>query len=342
MKGGDLDSIDWKLFLERDLEFFIAELFARLYYKNMKEATGFGFVKRLIFFKNGNGRWYLSKKESEGCSNHFRRLIEDNDPRIPGWIEKEKETHKLAERISSIDDIEEKIDTFLEIMLFNTEIPFRLLLPLEKMEGHEELKEKLERIRLKAFRPEIMENLFGKLYLEISKEHGITKGQASLLTASELVDLLKHGKLVPVEELEKRNNGCYLYCNGDDIEYIFADEDKLLDIDTSLEECEGTPAFKGKVRGTAKIVNSIKQMGKFNEGDVLVSINTSPSIMPAIHKASAIVADEGGITSHAAIVSRELKKPCIVGTKIATKIFKDGDEVEVDAHKGIVKIMKDE
>jgi len=62
--------------------------------------------------------------------------------------------------------------------------------------------------------------------------------------------------------------------------------------------------------------------------------------MPAIKKASAIVTNVGGITCHAAIVSRELKIPCIIGTKIATKVLKDGDLVEVDAQKGIVKILK--
>ena len=64
---------------------------------------------------------------------------------------------------------------------------------------------------------------------------------------------------------------------------------------------------------------------------------TDPRYVPAMKKAAAIVTDEGGITCHAAIVSRELKKPCIIGTKIATKVLKDGDEVEVDAEKGVVK-----
>jgi pyruvate,water dikinase len=67
---------------------------------------------------------------------------------------------------------------------------------------------------------------------------------------------------------------------------------------------------------------------------------TSPDWLPLIQKAVAIVTDEGGITSHASIVARELKKPCIVGTKNATKILKDGDQVEVDADSGIVKIIK--
>ena len=63
-------------------------------------------------------------------------------------------------------------------------------------------------------------------------------------------------------------------------------------------------------------------------------------MMPALIKAAAIVTDEGGVTSHAAIVSRELGIPCVVGTKIATKVLKDGDLVEVDANNGIVKILK--
>ena len=57
-------------------------------------------------------------------------------------------------------------------------------------------------------------------------------------------------------------------------------------------------------------------------------------------KASAFITDEGGITCHASIIARELKKPCIIGTKIATKVLKDGDMVEVDGNIGVIKILK--
>ncbi|MFC1612894.1 PEP-utilizing enzyme [Patescibacteria group bacterium] len=73
---------------------------------------------------------------------------------------------------------------------------------------------------------------------------------------------------------------------------------------------------------------------------MLVSHMTNPGIVPAMKQAVAIITDMGGITCHAAIVSRELKKPCIIGTKIATQVLKDGDMVEVDADKGIVRILK--
>jgi len=72
----------------------------------------------------------------------------------------------------------------------------------------------------------------------------------------------------------------------------------------------------------------------------MVACMTKPEFVPAMKKAIAIITDEGGLTCHAAIISRELGIPCVIGTKVATKILKDGMEVEVDADKGIVKIIK--
>jgi pyruvate,water dikinase len=81
-------------------------------------------------------------------------------------------------------------------------------------------------------------------------------------------------------------------------------------------------------------------MKGFKPGEILVAIATTPSIVPAMKKAGAILTDEGGLTCHAAIVSRELKVPCVVGLKIVTDTLTNGDEVEVDAVRGIVNILK--
>ena len=69
----------------------------------------------------------------------------------------------------------------------------------------------------------------------------------------------------------------------------------------------------------------------------MVSMATHPGLLPAMKKASAFITDAGGITSHAAIVAREMKKPCIIGTKIATKVLKDGDMIEIDTKSGDIK-----
>lgn len=99
---------------------------------------------------------------------------------------------------------------------------------------------------------------------------------------------------------------------------------------------KGTVASRGLAKGVVKVINTIKEIDKVQKGDVLVATMTSPDMTIAMHKAVAIVTDEGGMTCHAAIVSRELGIPCIVGTKIATKMLRDGDNVNVDAVKGII------
>jgi pyruvate,water dikinase len=108
-------------------------------------------------------------------------------------------------------------------------------------------------------------------------------------------------------------------------------------IKKDISEIKGTCAQPGKASGRVKIINSPADMHKMQAGDILVSTATTPSIVPAMKKSSAIVTDEGGLTCHASIVSREMKIPCVIGMKIATKVLKDGDLVEVDANKGIVK-----
>ena len=82
------------------------------------------------------------------------------------------------------------------------------------------------------------------------------------------------------------------------------------------------------------------EANNFQKGDVLVTTMTSPDFISLMKKASAIVTDQGGITCHAAIISRELQIPCVVGTQFATQTFKDGDILEVNANHGLVKILK--
>ncbi|MCD4694043.1 phosphoenolpyruvate synthase, partial [bacterium] len=103
---------------------------------------------------------------------------------------------------------------------------------------------------------------------------------------------------------------------------------------------KGNTAYPGKIEGVVKIINSTKDLDKMEEGNVLVSIQTMPELLPAMKKASAFITNIGGITSHAAIMSREMKVPCVVGTKIATQILKDEDMVEVDADNGIIRVIK--
>lgn len=84
----------------------------------------------------------------------------------------------------------------------------------------------------------------------------------------------------------------------------------------------------------------VKDMEKVGKGDIIVANTTHPDLMPALLRCSGIVTDHGGVTSHAAIISRELKIPCIVGTEVGTMHIKDGDLIHVDANNGAVTILQ--
>lgn len=118
---------------------------------------------------------------------------------------------------------------------------------------------------------------------------------------------------------------------------MFAKKLGSLENFANITEVKGQVAYAGLVRGKVKIIQTPSDIAKMNKGDILMSQATSPDLLPAMKKAGAIVTNTGGLICHAAITSRELKIPCIVGTAKATLVFKDGDLVEVDANKGIVR-----
>ena len=108
-----------------------------------------------------------------------------------------------------------------------------------------------------------------------------------------------------------------------------------------VKELMGIIACPGKAKGKVRIIIKSSEFNKMEKGDILVTPMTRPDYIPLMKKAAAIITDEGGITSHAAVISRELKVPCIIGTQVASKMLKDGMIVEVNANHGTIRILDD-
>jgi len=184
------------------------------------------------------------------------------------------------------------------------------------------------------------------LWNEIIKRVGLNSVEDFwMFTHDELVAYLKDKKIVDPQDVQIRKeamimiieNGKLIVEYGDKAKKIFEDT-KVQEIDYGLiKEVKGQIAYPGKIRGSTNVILNKNQFTKFSKGEILVAPYTAPEYVPLMKKAIAIITDLGGITSHAAIVSRELGIPCIVGTRNATRVFKDGDIVEVDAEKGIVR-----
>lgn len=172
------------------------------------------------------------------------------------------------------------------------------------------------------------------------------------LTLEESKALLMGRLKISAKELRERANYC-AYSYREKKFYYGIEADKFLETKIVKEEnqetgdnlklLEGVAACLGKtgnwIFGEVKIINSVADMAKMKEGDILVSVATTPDILSAMKKAAAIVTDHGGITCHAAIVSRELNIPCLIATKYATKVFKDGDKVVVCPRHNYIKFQ---
>ncbi|EKE20574.1 MAG: Phosphoenolpyruvate synthase [uncultured bacterium] len=151
-------------------------------------------------------------------------------------------------------------------------------------------------------------------------------------------------KMPSKEELNKRRKG-WLYHKGNITykkeKYFQKNNIALLNPSKEFKDViTGNVASGGFAKGRARIIVELSDLKKINKGDVLVTSMTTPEMIPSLKEIVAIITDEGGITCHAAIVSREFKIPCIIGTVNATQVLKDGDLVEVDADKGVVRILE--
>lgn len=198
---------------------------------------------------------------------------------------------------------------------------------------------------------------------EIAHRKNFSEDDLVMLSLDEVVSYLQ--KKISKEEAQSRAQSraqyyAIIYISG---ELITFDGDDAIDIEHSFVPSfveshkkisqkinnhekindifvKGTTCYPGRVVGKVKIVKTLSDCIKVQKGDILVANMTTPNFISAMERAAGFVTDQGGITCHAAILSREMKIPCIVGTSIATKVFHDEDIVEVNAYLGIARILK--
>ncbi len=185
----------------------------------------------------------------------------------------------------------------------------------------------------------IIDNVFEQLKLHTEIDN------LDYATVPELVHGVENLQLLSVQLQERAlGYGCYLKNGSPKILPA-----SYLDVLTGLvqnnkdhnEQIQGMVACPGLVKGYARVVDFssahyVIELEAFREGEILITGMTRPQIIHLCTKAKAIVTDEGGVTSHAAVISRELNLPCIVGTHYATTILKSGDYIEVNAYLGTV------
>jgi phosphohistidine swiveling domain-containing protein len=189
------------------------------------------------------------------------------------------------------------------------------------------------------------EKLARQIIASVSHKTGVEAELLAYVTRDELSAYYTDNVLPESAALKERSKKSliigipsgYAYITGKDAEEI---ESFLYDkTEHTVSTIKGQPAFPGKVTGVARFVKDPASGGAFLEGDILLTGMTHVDYLPLVKKASAIVTDAGGILSHAAIIARELKKPCIIGTTNATRLIPDGARIEVDADVGVITLL---
>ncbi|MBI5051479.1 hypothetical protein HZC08_01840 [Candidatus Micrarchaeota archaeon] len=179
---------------------------------------------------------------------------------------------------------------------------------------------------------------------EFCKRTNLSQNEFRQIIHPEIKDILL-GKKFDRKKLHERYANCLCINTPDSYQifeggYVQGIYDKIFKPHIYIDEFKGNCASRGKARGPVRIVLTKQDLNSMQKGEILVASMTRPEMMVAVKKAIAIITDEGGITSHAAIISREMKIPCVIATNVATKVLRNGDVIEVDADNGIVKIVE--
>lgn len=230
-----------------------------------------------------------------------------------------------------------------EQLLSELQLPDELLLLVESAYENSHLRTHRTEVYVRAFYQA------SHLLNAVAALLGLSSNDVLYLSLDELCKSLRSGTPFSSTELARRRQGMAyqmvdrhltLYSGDDAVRFAAQVEaSELSALPVTVETLEGLPANMGIVSGPVKVVHDIREIGKVQDGDVLVASMTIPEFVPAMERAIAFVTDEGGITCHAAIISREMNVPCIIGTEIATQVLHDGDIVEVNANDGLVRLL---
>lgn len=187
------------------------------------------------------------------------------------------------------------------------------------------------------------------LLVKVANRLDLTFHDLIYMLPEEIVSSLEKGDInesIRADINLRRDGYAYISSNTEEYKLVTGKQLQLLknDLRSHIELAEnkvsGIAAYKGSATGIVVVVKDRDELAKVKKGNILVTRLTTPDFVMAINNSAAVVTDLGGVTSHAAVTCREIDIPCIVGTKIATQVLKDGDLVEVDADEGVVRIIK--
>jgi pyruvate, water dikinase len=302
---------------------------------------------------------FFERTSFEATLEHVLQLDRSDRPRLIALLERACEVYQRGfdqiERGASFASLDDAVEHFIEVGRFTTSLPAITLLALEQ--GHVEdprVRKLAEELRSHSLYPRYLSRLIEPSIKELACRLGFSEPERTpeLITWRELHQGDVNRRILEERLEEVRAGRRFVHqMLGNEERLHFVTETGYLLMREARERqiippddpdrIAGKTAWPGVHRGRARVVLSSYPEGhELQDGEVLVSIQSNPNLMPLLRHAGAIVTDDGGIACHAGIICRELKIPTIIGTGRATSAIHDGDLVEVDATEQVVRILE--
>lgn len=351
MRTGDIKDREWIVQWSGGWSLLSSSYFGYEYTETIAHYLGASIPHAVLVSHNGFSTCYYAREELDAFGESLAKKVEADRTVATKWCaDLKKRTDKITavmDRVKQGNVSEGGFEEFVDALDYYVPPHAAVKRVVDYLPAGmlQELLPAFTDARLYAEKVYTESEKTMQLFAEwIAAKHGIEPQLVLCLVKEEIPALFKSGKFPPVKTLQERfENSALIFYRGKG--ELFSGS-KVNGLESALtakqsKDClRGRAAFPGRAEGVARVVLDPKKPGIFNKGDVLVTGMTRPEYLPLIVKASAVVTDGGGVLSHAAITSRELKKPCVIGTVNGTKLLKGGEMVEVDADKGEVRILK--
>ncbi|WP_298868026.1 PEP/pyruvate-binding domain-containing protein [uncultured Gimesia sp.] len=314
----------------------------------------------LIQDETGTVNIFYSQKSVEAYTKHIGDLFQNDHSHLIEILKHALDLYdqgqtRIDQGVEGFESLQEIEDFFADIAQHTTVFPAWVLIYIESNQLEDsEVQALAEQIRSHTLYPVIERKIIEPLAIQKAKALGFSEPERAceLMVWSELKN-----ESVTLELLESRfkaiQSGAryiFQFIEGQEEFYLVSQTGYLLTRlskerkiipENDSHELSGQVAWPGIFRGRAHVVLSLDAVGHtMQENEILVSIQSSPALMPLLKKCGAIVTDDGGIACHAAIIARELRKPTLIGTQLATTKIKTGDLIEVDTYAQVVRILE--
>ena len=293
---------------------------------------------------------------------HIEALYQHERPQLIAMLQHGQTIYhdarqRIARGISAFQGIDDVIDFCTDAAQFTTMLPVATLKYYEQHELNDpEVRILAEQLRADTLYPHIERHIADPMVASMTTAIGFSEPEVAPLVTTwrELqqehidrdlletrLEAVRAGKRFVFQSIDGEDSVRFVAQTGYLLMRLAKQYEAVSAEDMTADKLRGQAAWPGLYRGRARVILSPDAVGQtIEDGEVLISIQSSPALMPLLRRCGALVTDEGGIACHAAIIARELRKPTLIGTGRATAVIHTGDLIEIDTYNQVVRILE--